>query len=187
MSKTIELQQPEEEIVMPKFALHNWSYKDYNDYIRASISGNLEASGHLLEKIIEDWSMFDVPEGAEHPFDELNLTSEALPLVFAVRQAIADFSETLDTSLVHVDMGQWKWGDFNRFKKYSAEGSEKAITMMRQVCVLQDDWDAELEMTDKKRAVTEANRLKRELNAVEGILMMTALTQTVQRVFSGKN
>jgi hypothetical protein len=141
----------------------------------------------LLEQIIDDWSMFNVPENHPHPFDKLNLMKEAIPLVHTVRESIKSYQEDIDTDVVRVDMDAWEWGDFNKFKALSASGSKKAIKMMREVCVLVDDYEAEQAMTEAKREKAVAKRLGRELTAVEGILMMTALTELIQKVFSGKN
>lgn len=154
---------------IPEIHLHQWSYDDFNEYVKASSEGDFERAGELMEQVVNDWSMFSIDTDAEHPFNELNFVDEAIPLVFAVRDAITAFRDTVDTTMVTVDLAKWKWADFNTFKAVSADDPKKATELMKDVCKIKGV------KTDKP------------LTAVEGILMMSALSEAIQKVFAGKN
>lgn len=166
--ETLQLENDDKPIV-PEIHLHQWTYDEFNQYVKATADGDFERAGELMEEVINDWSMFDVDPNAEHPFNELNFVDEAIPLVFAVRDAITSFRENADVSMVIVDLSKWKWQDFNTFKTVSADDPKKATELMKDVC--------------KIKGVNN----DKNLSAVEGILMMSALSEAIQKVFSGKN
>lgn len=155
---------------IPQINLHQWTYAEFNEFIRASSSGNTRQAGYLLEKVINDWSLYEVPEDMEHPFDHLLFETEAVPLIQAVSAAITEYSKEIDISPVTVDTSKWRWSDFNHFREVSETGNVAEIEkLLHQVC----------SMRGVKR--------DQPLIATAGILMMSALTKKVTQVFSGKN
>ncbi len=155
------------------FVLTNWTYQQYNDFLTAFAQQNFREAGHLAESVIADWSVFDdIPEAAEHPFDHLSL-DDAYAVIIAIQQKTKEYTESLDVDKdIAVDLTKWKWNDFNKFKEYVSEGDlDSAVSMMREVTRLK-----------------KGNPKKGEpLNAVQGIVMFSALQEHIRRIFTGGN
>lgn len=154
------------------FVLSNWTYKEYNEFVSLYAQRNFRQAGHLAEKIVADWSPFGISADVEHPIDHLSFEDSAAVLL-AIQVKTKEYVESLDyESDVIIDLSKWKWNDFNRFSDVVETGKvDVALEMLRGVCRL-------------KKGNPKASE---ELNAVQGMAMMAALTDKIKRVFSGGN
>ena len=154
------------------FILSNWTYQEYNQFIELYNNRKFREAGYLAEKVVADWSAFDIVPDTEHPIDNLSFEDSAAVLL-AIQHKTIEYVESLDVEKdVIIDMTKWKWYDFNHFTELVATGKiDAAVDMMRDVARL-------------KRGNPKANE---PLNAIQGICMMQALTNRIRRVFSGGN
>lgn len=154
-----------------QYNLANWSYAQYNEYIRLIGESKFREAGYMVELLIVDWERIEGADPkAKHPIDTLPM-EVSVAIVLQVRESIKDYVESLGDDDIIVDLSKWSWDDFNKFKDYTSkeETLDKAIQMMRQVVRL--------------KGLTQ----KAELNALHGNAMMKALTDKIGRVFSGGN
>lgn len=155
------------------FKLSDWTYMEYNEFLNSFSNQKFREAGHLIEKIVKDWSMFEgIPTDALHPFDHLPL-EDATAMIHAIQNNAKSYIDELDTSDdVTVDLSNWKWHDFNIFQEaISNNNTEKAVNMMLEVSRLKKGHPKSIET----------------LNAVQGMVLMQALSLKIQKVFSAKN
>lgn len=155
------------------FKLSDWTYMEYNEFLSAFGKQDFRGAGHLIEKIVKDWSAFDnVPADAEHPFDHMAL-EDATALIHAIQANAKAYVDELDTSEdVTVDLSKWRWLEFNIFQEAISGGNtKKAVEMMLEVTRLKKGHPKSIDT----------------LNAVQGMVLMQALSQKIQKVFSAKN
>jgi len=155
------------------FILTNWSYVDYNKFLNLFSNRKFREAGHLVEKVVADWSVFEtVPEGATHPMNYLPL-EDASAIIHALQAKTTEYVESLDVENdIIVDISKWNWDSFNIFQGHVENNRlDKAIEMMLQV--------ARFKKGHPKKGT--------ELNCIQGMALFSALSAKIARVFSGGN
>jgi hypothetical protein len=118
---------------------NKWSYEDFNDYVNATNSGNMELAFLILKDIIVDWE-YDVSLDEERP--DLSLPYTALPdIIFAVGKQLDAFYNDLNiVDDVTVDMKGWSMEDYYNYQTAAENNDLVAVeAFMKQVATPNDE------------------------------------------------
>lgn len=157
------------------FVLTNWTYAEYDRFVKLFSEQKFQEAGYLAEKLVVDWTAFeDVPAKAEHPIDHLSF-DDAIAVITAITYKIKEYTKSIDVEKeLEVDTKKWKWNDFTVFQNKATSGDlEGACNMMLQVV--------------RFKAKGATPKKFEDINAVQGVLMFEALMKAVGRNFSGGN
>jgi hypothetical protein len=146
-----------------------WSYRDFNEFLRAFNAAKFREAGVLAGKIVKSWGFPQKVEG-DNPLGKLPF-GDAAAVVRAIPELCSKFLDGINEADFTIDLTTWTWDDFSKFNE---EGMAFNL----------DYVETEIRRIGK---VNGEPLPSGELNYIEGAMLMRKIQTEVQKVISGKN